>query len=316
MADAPVDFVDELIAGFGDGDPAADDASVARSDLADEIYAQLHCRLPAELHARDARGGERIDGREFFGQLSQANTGRGSWQSPWTVRALEPDGRVVAESMGVRFWCAPPEVRGARPLAVGDRVQVFIPAEYRQLIPGFYMATGDADDVDGAPLVRVYWSVRARGAAALLSLITRDLNAAGVPFRFKVPIDPRDFGRADAAVLYLRRELAATAAPLLARITETVRTELGDATSAFVKRLAPGVGMAEDPGGETSFGQHRSRMLADALASAPVRAAPRRADRAAAVRDFVRAAGYDPAAFHLQPGATDDYPWPTAALGD
>lgn len=300
-----MDFADELVARFAEGPPRA-------ADLADEIYAQLHCRLPAELHARDARGGDRIDGREFFRQLTQANTGRGSWQSPWTVRALEPDGRVVAESMGVRFWCARSEVRGGRQgtLSVGDRVQVFVPAEYRQLLPGFYMATGDADDIDGAPLLRVYWCIRARGAAALLGHVTHDLNAAGIPFRFKVPIDPRDFGRADAAVLYLRRELAAPTAPLLARITGAVRAELGDATSAFVKRVAPGVGLAEDPGGPASFGKHRSQLLADALASPSVRtAAPD--ERAAAVRDFVRTAGYDPAAFHLQPGATDDHAWPT-----
>ena len=34
----------------------------------------------------------------------------------------------------------------------------------------------------------------------------------------------------------------------------------------LVKRLAPGVGLAEDPGDGSSFGEHRGRLLAGILA--------------------------------------------------
>ncbi len=149
----------------------------------------------------------------------------------------------------------------------------------------------------------------------LMEHLTQRLNAARVPFRFKVPIDPRDFGRADAAVLYLRRELFSVATPALRGILDAVHAELGDATPAFVRRLAPGVGLAEDPGTEVSFGKHRSRLLADALMSAPARSATSSHTRAEAVRDFVRQAGYDPAALHLDPGARDGYEWPEAHDG-
>jgi hypothetical protein len=36
-------------------------------------------------------------------------------------------------------------------------------------------------------------------------------------------------------------------------------------TPVFTKFLAPGLGLAEDPGQGDSFGQHRCRLLADAM---------------------------------------------------
>lgn len=289
---------------------SAMEGGVLEGTLADEIYAQLHCRLPAEAWARDARGDARLDPRDFPRLLAKANHGTGSWQTGWTVRAMRADGGIVAESMGVRFWVEAGAFRGARePLQPGDPVQVRIPRDYRQLVPGFYMATGDAEDEDGAPAVRLYWNISARGAAPLMGHLTTTLNAAGIAFRFKVPLDPRDFGRADAAVLYLRYGDFDAAMPHLARITASVRRHLSPETSLFARACEPGVCVAEDPGGGASFGQHRARLLARAMCMPATTALGTTDARARAVRIQLRAQGLDPFALHRNAGSTAEYRW-------
>ncbi|MFN0099650.1 MAG: T3SS effector HopA1 family protein [Gemmatimonadaceae bacterium] len=283
---------------------------VTESDLADDIYAQLHCRLPVESWARDARGDARLDPRDFPRLLALANHGVGSWQAGWTVRAMRDGGGVVAESMGVRFWVDPGSFRAARtPVEPGDSVMVRIPREYGQLLPGFFMAIGDADDEDGAPCVRLYWNVSARGAIPLLKLVTTELNAAGIGFRFKVPRDPRDFGRADAAVLYLRRVDFDKTMPRVARITAEVRSYLSPETSFLAHSCEPGVCLAEDPSDGASFGQHRARLLAQAMLSPETSALPTVAARAHAVHAQLRAMGLDPFQLYRNAGSTATYRW-------
>lgn len=293
------------------------DRGATEVELADELYAQLHCRLPAEAWARDARGDARLDPRDFPRLLARANHGTGAWQTGWTVRAVRADGGVVAESMGVRFWIEPGAFRGTRePVQPGDAVQVRIPRDYRQLVPGFYMATGDADDEDGAPAVRLYWNISARGALPLMGHVTTDLNAAGIPFRFKVPLDPRDFGRADAAVLYLRRGDFDAAMPHVARITAAVRRHLSPETSRFALTCEPGVCVAEDPGNGASFGQHRARLLAQAMLAPAVAALATGDARARAVRIQLRALGLDPLHLHRNAGSSAEYRWTSVESWD
>lgn len=303
-----LDVIDLIVARFGPAIAGDADAATVRA-VADEIYAQVHCRLASGAHARSARGGDRIDPRDFLRLLVRANHGTGTWQSGWLVRALRDDGSVIAESAGVRFWIAADQFRAARsPVQPGDRVQVRVPSDYRQLVPGFYMATGDADDADDSPIVRIYWNISARGALPLMGHITQELNRARLPFRFKAPLDPRDFGRSDAAVLYLPNARFESAMPLLARITAAVRPLMGAETSLFSKRCEPGVALAEDPGDGSSFGQHRARLLADALRESAAEAVPHEA-RADAVRARLRVSGYDPSALECNPGSTTRYDW-------
>lgn len=299
--------IDAFVARFA---PLAPEATAeARREQAAEVYWQLHCRLPADPLERE-RAAPRGDPREFLLRLAQADRGTGSWQAGWTVHAVRDDGGIVAESRGVRLWLGRGEYRTERDLLVpGAPVLARVPREHRVLAPGFYMATGDAIDRGDAPTARLYWTISATGVFALLERVTSTLNRARLPFRFKVPIDPRDYGRADAAVLYLPREHWTEAVPLLGAITASVRPHLGAETSLIARRLEAGVAVAEDPGDGSSFGQHRAQLLV-AANSAPGASGLRTPDaRARAIRIQLRAAGYDPLRLHLNPGTHEDFAW-------
>jgi hypothetical protein len=74
-----------------------------------------------------------------------------------------------------------------------------------------------------------------------------------------------------------------------------------------VKRLGPGLGAADDPGDGSSFGQHRSTLVAAALAESGAGRSASAGDWAAAALAVLRRDGYDPAALFLNPGAVDQF---------
>ncbi len=191
----------------------------------------------------------------FIDALSAANAGNGYWEAGWTIRALTPD-KIVVHKGGLELTVAPED-------------------------PGFYMASGDRElRHDGSrPLIRLYWNLTSGGAARFVRVTTSVFNVAGLPFRLKVLDDPSRFTRCDAAVVYLCRDDFAGATGSVKRVHTDVGGYLKPLTPVFTRTLAPGLGFAEDPGEEESFGQHRCRLLADAMVRGYERGAASIAER-------------------------------------
>lgn len=276
-----------------------------------ELYARLYCR--ASLHAPPASAPAAL--RDHVAALSGANTGSGAWEAGWRVAAVEADGALGVARGTVTFYPPAGEVRvdGGRP-RVGAPCRVRVPKEQRALVPGFYMAVGDrpagGGDPRGAPLVRVYWHLTAEAPGAYLRAATARLNGAGIPFLTKVLSDPLHYGRADAGVLYLARADFGRARRAIADVYRDVRGGLRAEVPLFAKRLAEGLGLAEDPGDGRSFGQSRCAAAAQGLWSAHLAGAADAEARLRHVADAFRQAGIDPARPHLPPGAPDPYHLP------
>jgi class II lanthipeptide synthase len=280
----------------------------ASTHLSNVLYSRLHCRVP--IAAEWGTFTDWIGARDFTDRLSEANCGRGTWQAGWAVRDNSDNGRVIVEHHDIRFSVATEDVRTVtNPQATEATAFVRLPKEYREWTPGFYFALGDADDVcDIEPLVRLYWHIRRRGAVRLTASVTETFNRAGMSFQFKIVNDPLRFHRADAAVLYLPRRSYGDAAPLVRSVYREARPDLRTPVSAYAKQLAPGLAVAEDPGDGSSFGHHRSRIIASALVSPASLAATSDDERIDAVVDCIRAAAVDPNALQLDTGSIDAYP--------
>jgi hypothetical protein len=278
--------------------------TLALERLADLLYSVLHCRLTAESWAASIPH-DPAQSRDFVERLARANCGTGPWQGGWIVRGLDPQDRIVAERLDVRFSIPGTGIRSAiSPPTAGSNIFVRVPKEYRHLIPGFYMALGDADDtMTEGESIRVYWNVRASGAEALVGALTSRLNEARVPFWLKLANSPQKYQRSDAAVLYLPKERYAHAERSIASVHAAIRSDLRDRTSALAHRLARGLAVAEDPGNGESFGQHRSRLLAGALMGL----SPDPQERLTAISDAFSRAGIDLQAVHLSPRSTARY---------
>jgi hypothetical protein len=143
----------------------------------------------------------------------------------------------------------------------------------------------------------LYWNLRADGAVPFVAAATRALNRAGAAFRLKVLNDPSAFSRCDAAVIYLSRDDYPELAGLILALHGEIGGFLSPRIPVFTAGLAPGAGFAEDPGTAESFGEHRCRLLADAL----VRSHESGSDPMAAVEERFAEDGIDLDAAHLSP---------------
>ncbi len=106
-------------------------------------------------------------------------------------------------------------------------------------------------------------------------------------------------------MIYLARGDYPRARPILREVFAAVGCYVRSRVSWFVKPIAPGVGLAEDPGDGGSFGEHRSRLLAGLLLEGNLRGAP---VPAGSIPSGLEQRGYRLETFYLQPGSNDMYP--------
>jgi HopA1 effector protein family len=206
----------------------------------------------------------------FVAALSAANAGGGYWQGGWEVFGVE-DGAVVVQK-GLRLWVRPEDCHApeGEPVEAGARVSLRFPKEFFGRSPGFYVAAGNEPlDEDGSqPLVRFYWNLTVDSAVRFLREATSTLNRAGLPFSLKVLNDPAGFTRCDAAVVYVHKRDYEAAAQRLASIYPDISVGLKQGCPAFAKAIAPGLGLAENPGPSESFGMHRCWLVAEGMVRA------------------------------------------------
>jgi hypothetical protein len=277
--------------------------------LESDLYERLYTRPVGPAQAPPA---DDLARRDLVAALSAANSGRGTWEPGWTVTGLDEDGRITVAKAGLTLWAEPAELRvlggEVRP---GATCRVLVGKERRNQLPGFYLALGDEDaDEEGdatEPLVRLYWHLTAGAAAPFIGAVTSLLIACGVPFQAKVPSDPTGYRRADAGVLYLRRRDGDRVRGALARVHEAVAAGLRPEVPMFTKRLADGLGLADDPGDGLSFGEHRCRLAAQALWRSFIGGDADRSARAGTMAAVFRESGLDPSRPYLGPGSRDVY---------
>jgi hypothetical protein len=250
--------------------------------------------------------------RDHISALSAANDGTGTWEPGWKINSLDEGGRVCVSRDEVSFWVLPSGLRTQTGrISEGDFCRVLIGKEMRHLIPGFYFAFGNGAQQDerdmSDPLVRLYWHLTADAAVQYMAVTTSLFNRAGIPFRTKVLSDPASYVRADAGVLYLERCWFDPARGLIKEIQRAVSAGLRADVPMFTKPLAEGLGLAEDPHNQMSFGQSRCKLAARALWACFVRGVGRADERSSLLMDAFRAEGLDPEFPYLDKNSTDLY---------
>ncbi len=254
---------------------------------------------------------------DFVRQLSVANRSRFSLDSGWSM-TRRGHGVCTVTKDGLALLVPTAAVDQAQG---GDgQATVRIPKECFGFSPGFYVALGERELVrDGSvPLLRIYWNIAPDAAAPLVALLSVGLNEASLPYMLKVLNDPRRFTRCDAAVLYIPTAAQEAVLEVVRPVHRALMGAARAAVPAFTLELAPGLGLAEDPGTGESFGMHRCRLVAEALVAAHVAHERSAAARLARVEARFRDAGLDLDRPYLT--RADDAnryaPWPLSAPPD
>ena len=248
------------------------------TQLQQQLYSSCYCRRFTG-HLLEEAPGMAEDG-SFLQELSEANSSQERWDSGWQIYQTLPSGQILAHKYGIMRMVWPGEFMahdgfGTAP-RVGANISILVARESRTMQPGFYFAFGEAvtDQQDDYSIVRYYWNIPDSMAPGLIRLITRRLNRFQVPFRFKCLSFRTQFKRADAAVLFLGKRYYRITAELLVDVYQEVKDNLKPETPLFTRRLAAGLGFAEDPGNGESFGMSRCRIVAEGLWSAYVKGLP------------------------------------------
>jgi len=253
---------------------------------------------------------------QLIRSLSAGNASRDRWEHGWSIGQIHSSGQITAQRGNVSrsLWAGQflsQDGPGARPRP-GAQISIFYPRESTTLQHGFYYCFGETpeDESFALGLVRIYWNVALEGAPQLVGRLSARLNFFQVPFRLKCSVMPSQFARTDVAVVYLAKRLFPLVADLLREVYPGVSPFLGADVPLFTFRLAPGVGIAEDPGNGESFGQHRCRLLAETCWDCFLRSDQEPASRLAELRRRLGAQGADPERFHLNAGSLDCYEEP------
>jgi hypothetical protein len=239
--------------------------------LRDLLYHVFHCRQPYSLERKTVSTFQSSESQDLSEALSSANVGQGTWEPGWEIKKIERDGKLLAlHKNGLTLWVSPLQfssVDGTND--VGKKGFVRMTKEYRNLLPGFYMAIGNTPAKDNeVTTVRLYWNIKSSHATLLMKFLTGELNILSIPFHLKILNNPHFYPRADAAVLYIKRNYLPRSRDILSLTYQNIRDYLNPTTPLFAKTLCHGISIAEDPipnSRNESFGQNRSRILAEAI---------------------------------------------------
>ena len=251
--------------------------------------------------------GDPADGAASFQRaLSQANNGRGSWQPGWRFAGVEEEAIAVMRPDGLVLLAPPEDCR-----VEGERADVRMPKGLSGVARGVLRVLGDTPPPDDGARVRVSWNVIAAGAVTLVARLTYALNGAGLPFTLELLTDPAGYGRRPGADLLLARSDFAAAITLQKPLLRALGAHLRDGAPAFSRPVARGLALVEEPqGGDESFGEHRCRLLAEAIVAADASGLITEDERLRAVRERFAAERVDLDAPYLQPGSIDAYDGP------
>jgi HopA1 effector protein family len=238
--------------------------------LAIYLYQLIHCRQPSiDEHIAQYRNStdDGYQARIFIESLSNANTSSGNWEPGWTVHKLERNGKIAVKKNDLMLWVLPHQFASIdnKQARVGDKCYVAMVKEFRELLPGYYMANGNRALKEQPSITRIYWNISSDGATSLLKSVTTELNNENIPFQFKILKNEDQYIRADAGVLYIEKGDIRKAVNALSNIYNKIRPFLKPSVPLFTRKLVPGISLAEDPANGDSFGQQRTRLFAEAI---------------------------------------------------
>ena len=255
--------------------------------IAQQIYDQCYIRdIKQSKHSNHIRSKIDVDELvvestkadhlqiDLTASLKQVNATIDEWDRGWKIYQIAASGKIFVQkadrSRAALAGSYVSETMKSHGLQIGDLVSLRVYPANSELQAAFFHSFGRqlADQFDDYSAVRLYFNIDAECAATLLAELSSLLNQYYVPFHFKTLVDPRQYGRADSAVLYIARRYYQFVVSLLARLPALLGSGLHDPVPMFCQRIMRGVGVAEDPGTGESFGMHRCRVVAEGLVAA------------------------------------------------
>ncbi|BAY30881.1 hypothetical protein NIES2107_27290 [Nostoc carneum NIES-2107] len=267
--------------------------------------------LPLDLENNTVLGVDVV----FYKQLHESNYGEGYFQPGWSILKEESDSKLIVSKGSLKLHIQRDKhlASSHTSAAVGDVVPIKMPKNIVQ--NGFYMAVSNAGlsrhSAENLQIVRIYFNLTPAGAIAVMGDITQHLNQINIPFQFKVLYNPKDYNRYDSGVLYFDKSDYELLRQSLKMIYLENREHFKSEIPLFTKKLAPGLGLAEEPNQkfaeQESFGMNRCQIIANGLLTAWYQGDNSPQRRIAAIQEQFLLVGIDLEFVHLNANSEDIY---------
>jgi HopA1 effector protein family len=251
---------------------------------------------------------------ELRQQLHEHNHSIGYYDSGWEVLRREPDASLAVIKSGLTMYADSNYLdKNALVSKPGDYISLWLPKN--RLQNGYYIAVsnfgqpeyGISEDFG---LTRIYFNIDVKGAVPLIDNLTIALNQQEIPFSFHVLCHPAAFGRYDSCILEFSKQDFLTIHKILQEIYTQHQLYFHTEIPLFTKYLAPGVGVAEEPGytnKRESFGMNRCQIIANALLNAWQKGEKSVEAKMQAIEDSFNKAGINLEYPHLNHDSEDIY---------
>ncbi|MCH0562847.1 T3SS effector HopA1 family protein [Streptomyces sp. MUM 2J] len=266
------------------------------SGLVSQLRTSLYRRLHAGMDKQDSPRARSLRDNDLDARYTAAMP-HSTTLVPATVLDGRNDQRVITAVVeGVRTR-VPGSCVVKWPQRASGPALLRLPAQRPGRSPGFFLTDSSRGLRTGAATLRMYIHLTDRETAPQVwGVVLERLEALGLRYRSKVTSNGNLLPRRDGLVIYLGPD----AWDHIAHVADAVRgvKGLGDITSPFVHRLAPGIGAAWEPRDHRpgkrglSFGEHRSQVLAEALVAQTLSVTSR--TREVCVAESLIDAGVDP----------------------
>ena len=199
----------------------------------------------------------------FIKTLSEANQNTIEWDPYWTVTGFDGEKAIIQKNEFVKLLKPGMYVIADEgdTIAVGSRVHLKEPLEDDSIQPVFFYIFGAATLQDGIDTLRFYFNMKPDGAAHLIFHLSTLFNKYLIPFSFKCLNEAGWYSRTDNAVLYIDKRFHTIAGDVLQLVYNEIYPWVNTKTPLFTKKLANGLGFAEDPGYGQSFGDTRCAII-------------------------------------------------------
>jgi hypothetical protein len=283
-----------------------DDADRTLTDLATALYSRWYARWQPPAYGPYA-------GAEQPGIVPRVRTAHAAtafFDVGWVVNSFGFLGDIAVKRGGEELYLEKGDyvnlTRLAAPVRAGDHVAVTRRRDRSVPEEGWWYTWGSVGPPPALPLLRVYWNCGSEAAPIVVKAITTVMEQGAAPYMLKCPSHDALFGRCDSIVLYLSPQVWHSARQRLREAYQQVAKCLRPQAPRMALSLGPGVAIAEDPADGRSFGESRSRAVADGVIHVLLSGAAKTEDVVATMAARLPAHGISLSRPYLRAGSAPD----------
>jgi len=209
-----------------------------------------------------------IQDADYINRLSKNNHTKDKVEQGWQIKNNYSNGFVEISRFGENRIVPVSSIKSTQNSTInsgGQSVSVYFAKEDKDRQPTFFYVFSDKNIDLTQKIIRVYWNITSEGAPKLIDLITKKLNYYNIPFLFKCLNHPNLYFRRDAAVLYIEDNLMPIISFIITEMHIEMKEYLENDVPLFCYQFRKGIGIAESPNSQESFGMNRIGIVVTAL---------------------------------------------------